>query len=336
LNGTITITTNSVVWPNNIGIAVGNSITTIVGDWTINGSLTFAQNGNTINGTGTIYIGGNFLGVSNASGVAGTISIELTGTGNLGGYIACSNFTINASGTYTITSIGITVGAGCNFTLTSGTVDGTTNINTATFQSCTLSGFGSTNFYNSILNGTTVITSDLTFIGNLVLSQNFTQTGVYNIYVGGNFSCNGSYTGQATIILNGTGILSGTGTLAGFNLIINTAGTITVSGTFTKGAVGTITYIAGTVVTTGSTLAISGSISLDAAGINWNNVTLSNTQTLTLLNDLIIDGTFAIANITGRTYTINGFNIYANGSVNLNAIVSYVVGTTKFIFSGTG
>ena len=89
----------------------------------------------------------------------------------------------------------------------------------------------------------------------------------------------------------GTGTISTTGTsgttIKGPNLTFNTSGTVTLqSGQTLNFYSGTLTYTAGTVITTGSTLGYSTgsgvtSVTYNTAGIVWNNISIVAQVTIT-------------------------------------------------------
>ena len=113
-------------------------------------------------------------------------------------------------------------------------------------------------------NGGHLLSNTLTCMGNFTLTQ----------------APNPSST--ATIVLGGTGTWSGTFAVRGITLQINTTGKITISGTVNRG-IGTLEYIAGTVITAGSTLNISAAATLiDMDKIAWNTVTVTAGTTVTM------------------------------------------------------
>lgn len=137
--------------------------------------------------------------------------------------------------------------------------------------------------------------------------------------------------GTTTIVMSGTGSISTTGTLRN-NLTINTTGTTTFSGTIYYNT-GILTYITGTVVTTGSTIIFqNANTTLNTNGIIWNIVTFQGTGTYTLTSNM----TCTNLNLgSGATTVIDGSTIFVSG--NLTVITSVVVsGTTTIEMNGTG
>lgn len=119
------------------------------------------------------------------------------------------------------------------------------------------------------------------------------------------------------VVMQGTGtisntVISGTFYLISSSITINTAGTITFSGVngFTGG--GTITYTAGTVVTTGSNVKFYNN-TLNTNGITWNDILFQGNITLT--SNCTINGILSITTVTisGTGQTIaNIVNITGN------------------------
>jgi hypothetical protein len=187
-------------------------------------------------------------------------------------------------------------------------------------------------------NSTTYTLADnLTVTGNIVLAGTSSITFTGNIlYIGGNLTSTSLSTtaGTTEFIFNGTGTWSSPGGGAiRTNLKINTiTGPLTISGNVYY-QTGTLTYIAGTVVTTGSVLNIANTSTLDTSGIAWNTVNMSvGIQTLTSdLNcqNLTISGS---SNVTINSSVGNIF-ILGNLSYNSNGDI---LGTASINLIGTG
>jgi hypothetical protein len=181
-------------------------------------------------------------------------------------------------------------------------------------------------------NVTLTIPNDLTVI-NLnyaVFGINTTVNG-FSITILGNLSTantGGAVVGGTTnLILGGTGTWSQTSTAPmRNNLTINTSGTITISGNVYYNT-GTLTYIQGEVITSGSTLNINLATTLNTSEMTWNNIIItSGIQTLT--SDLNCQ------NLTSATVTINGFNVNVSGNLTANGIT--LIGTATIVLIGTG
>lgn len=380
LTVTDTLITNSNITINNNSLLVAslsNSVGTISGTTTIvfNGTGTWSgtgilTNNTTINTTGTLTISGSVnyrtgtltytAGTVNSS--AGTLVCTAASTLNTGG-MTWTNITI--TGTQTLTS---------NLNVSElATVTGTaTFVNAGRFtQTGSLRLLNTTTF--TLINNITVLN---TFIAD---NNGSTQTmNGFQIICNGGITTTGSSTGTTvgttTILLNGTGTwtsASGSSSI-GNSTTINTTGTITFSGSvFFRGA--TLTYTAGTVVTTGSRLSCLSSTTLNTAGISWDGVyfssatitlssvltvtgntliagavtfvntarltqtgslTLLDATTFTLINNLTVLGNITFTT-NNLTQTINGFAITCGGGI-AGTGTGTVTGTTPILLNGTG
>lgn len=164
----------------------------------------------------------------------------------------------------------------------------------------------------------------------------------YIIYAGTSLIKTGTSASNGTTIIemNGTGTWTTvhTGPI-GNNLRFNTAGTITVSGNNRYGTVAAnaMTYIMGTIVTTGSTLFINVSAILNVSGITWNDVTISSgSGTINLSSDLNVGGNFSVFSTTTTNKINSPGNINVSGSVVLNTTTGIVWGSATIIMNGTG
>lgn len=150
--------------------------------------------------------------------------------------------------------------------------------------------------------------------------------------------------GTGKVVLNGTGTWSGTGGGYVFcNVDVNTAGTVTLTNIVF--AIGKITRVAGTTITTGTaefglgagyTLDVNGDTSGSATttsstGINFNNVLLNGGS-----------GTFSspvaiVGNTTAQgTVIVNGSSVYLKSSLINNTNVNGITGSSTLVFKGTG
>jgi hypothetical protein len=176
---------------------------------------------------------------------------------------------------------------------------------------------------------TITLTADWTITNYLGGSTSNTATwNGFKLYVTGDFSTgtvtSGTIAGTTEIVLSGTGTLSSSMTTGRFvcPLTINTSGTITISNVLNIG--GVLTYISGTVVTTGTTLnVLQSAATLSTGAIVWNHVTFaSNSLTHTLASNLLGSGTLTLGGTTG-VVVLNGlFEIVWSGAVITSAITS--------------
>jgi hypothetical protein len=185
--------------------------------------------------------------------------------------------------------------------------------------------------------GTKTFADDWICDNDFILQGGVTITG-FSVTVGGSFSgFNGGQAagGSTNIIMNGTGNWSavGVGTCLS-NLTINTAGTVTVSGQVGFGASGkTLTYTAGTVVTTGSTLLLYNGAILNTAGITWNNVTFSvvGPPVITINSLFLVNGSMSFGNGGSATFAgTSGFetNTFSSATTNVGSTIILAAGVT--------
>jgi hypothetical protein len=245
--------------------------------------------------------------------------------------------------------------AGINFTNYVGTITFNANIGVNTSVNLGTGGYtqagGGT--FGLAIGGTTTITSNgvswnnllsffgntatytladnLNVTGNIVLAGTSSITFTGNIlYIGGNLTVSSTATtlGTTTFNFNGTGTWSYPSVgLIRNNITIDTLGTLTLSGNIYYNT-GTLTYIQGEVIATGSTLNIALATTLNTNGMTWNNVSItSGIQTLT--------SNFNCQNLTNSSVTINGlFNVNVSGNLTANGIT--VIGTATIVLIGTG
>jgi len=343
--GASTLTSNGKVWPNILYI---HTSTTLLDNWTV-GNLQIGPGGNYIINGYTIYTTGQ-LYLNTSSNISGTTNIVMSGTGTWSSVSTGrldNNLTFNTTGTITVSG-NVYYGSG-TLTYTAGTMVTTGSLLYIYANTTVVLNTGGMTWNNvQITNSTTLVTllSDLNIGGNLsagITSVATTISGYFNVNIGGSLTSSittGYLTGTATIVMNGTGTISTpnatTGTIR-IAITINTAGTITFSGIVNYGAssISNITYTAGTVVTTSSTLNLIGTATLNTNGIAWNNVTLGGTSiTYTLTSDMDVNGTLTLSGTTATT--INGSTIYLGGSLTQVTASLVISGTTNIIMNGTG
>jgi len=332
---TSTLTSNGKIWPNDITLS---SFTYTFADvWTITGTVSCSTSAVPVIDGSTINVGGSVSFGSNS--VTGTATIVMNGTGTLSGGTNTAirlNITFDTAGTITIGNFYF---GGATLTYVTGTMVISGSLSLGQFGGTIINTSGMT--WASIgfaTSATVTITSNLNCSGN-VAGNGITLNGLFDFNIGGSFTINsGGFSGTTSIVLNGTGTLSGTGILRN-NLTINTAGTITISGTVGYNT-GTLTYTAGIVDTTGSTLSLSnvGTPTLATNGISWNNITITTGTTVTLTNALDVNGTFTYGS-GGSPVTLNGSTATFSGSITASGtsdVGSTLSGTTNIIIDGTG
>jgi hypothetical protein len=135
--------------------------------------------------------------------------------------------------------------------------------------------------------------------------------------------------GTTKFIMNGTGNwTNGTSSSVRNSLDINTTGTFTFASAQINYSTGTLTYIAGTVITTGNNFVMQTSATLDTSGMTLNQVTAA-TGTHTLISDLNTN----VLSIGAATF--NGANINLKGNISITNNTGSA-GTSTLIFNGTG
>ena len=291
ISGNCSIDTIGITW-DTAYLGTGLHTITFLSDFTASGNVFSTANGNVFNGA-TVYLGGSF---STNIQYTGTSNIVLNGTGTVSGVIGCS-VEINTLGTITLgASVGMSGGKTLKYTngnvlAVPGSVF-TTYLNGTSplvFDNCS-----TIPFVNFSQQGYIQLLSNINVSGNYQVTNYIVANGLYTINIGGSFSLPavGALSGTVTIALIGSGTFSG-GALA-TNLIINPTGALNVSGTVTYGGnlnTRVLTYNnsnGGSVGTTGSTLYLSSSCTLNTNGISWNNVLLANsTVNYALTSDFI-------------------------------------------------
>ena len=347
INGTTSLTTNGVTWTRGFVFSGAAGTLTLVDTLNVSNLVigpntgVYTINSNSINIFGNLTLGSV---AANTVVVEGTTTINLKGTGtwssaNASGNPVGVNINIDA-GANTVTCTGVLGIGRQSGSMTFAYISGTVNATGATLHfnrasSTTTVNLTSAVTWGAILISQTGITVTLTgdlYAGSFSSSTSGTintSTSKY-MYISGNcsYSSTSSITGTSRIVLTGTGTLqtSSTGFFSIFIDINAPSATRTISGTFRYGSVGTFTYTAGEVVTTGSTLLLVNSTSsLNTVGMSWWNVTFGTSpHTCTLLSNLQLSGTLTM----GGTVTTSGaFNIYCENCIMNNSISGGSVGS---------
>lgn len=290
LNAAATLTSNGKTFSGSITL-IGTGLTyTLADNWTVTGTLlsnnSLTCNGNiftvggltivgTITGTTAIKMSGGTWQHTGSSAQKLDVALELAGNVTVSGtvYKGAGTF-LYTSGTITWTSSTLTIVA--SLTLTLGTQQ-PFNITVGSTSTITLSA-------NLTITGTFTATSNTTITSFKLLCPALVATGIVS--------------GTADIEFNGAGSgWSGAGTVAN-NIIFNCTST-SVTGTVNKnGASSTITYTAGTITTTGSTLAVTADITFNTNGMSWNNISPTGTRTITINSLLTVTGTWTVVATT--------------------------------------
>ncbi len=344
--GTAQFTPGSAVYNNVKFTGYGFSVA-INGTMQIDGDLT-CDDGHGAGGsltTGTINLKGNFSLTGGGWNHGGTALVRMVGTGTQTMTMALTgnlfpNIEIASTGTVVFNG---QVNVGGNYTYTSGavTTTGSTFRMNCSNTTCTVT--PGTISYNNVelyTNAASIaIASGTTFkVGGNLTTSEFYGGGYGNlntgtVEVGGNYTNTNFVGGSALVRMVGTGTVSAP---AGStpNIEINTAGTVTLSGTNYFGR--SFTYVAGTVVTTGSTVyftAYNMTATVTGGTIVFNNVTFSGDySTMNISGTLNVGGNLTISETS--TSSLNSGTIALQGNLTMTSLSSG--GTASLNFTGTG
>lgn len=329
MTATASLQSNGVVFPNDLAFS-GTKAITLLNNVIIGGSVSFSPSVTYMDNF-SITIGKNVSGKS-----YGTTNIVMNGTGDIvTGTDVKSNFTINTAGT--ITLVGTFEIYNGIFSKTSGTLVVNTGSVLYLRNNCQFN-LPSVTFKKIIFADTTNnLLSDIT-CDEAVMSVTAIN-GLYNINVNTLLNVLTNCSGTASFVLQNAPTWSGASILKN-NLTIKSTATATISGTV-KYDTGILTNEVGSIVTTtGSTLSIAASVTLNTNGINWNNVTIT-TGTVTLNSLLTVNGTLSVGSAGNVTFagthgiTYNTFScITAGRIINLTAGITYL-GTNSLTVNGT-
>jgi len=311
INAAATLISNGKIWPNTLTFGTGTNTYTMADNWTVLNVNTTGAGTKTVNG-GTLTVQGNYTGTI---AMNGSVTLLFTGTS---GTATWSN-----TGSMSVNTVNINTGANSftftsNFTIysdfiyTSGNVITTGTTITFGFGSNAQNYTGAGITWNNISfnsAGTITLLSDMNIAGTVTnLGKTISGAGK-NLNVG-SLTVTGSFGGSANIVFNGTGTWSGNFNVS-LSIVINTSGTITISGTVSLS--GNLIYNSGTVITTGSTLVLGGSTqNISTGSIQWNNVNISTTDTLTITGSFNVIGTMTVPSATvtfGGTGTVTVANL---------------------------
>jgi hypothetical protein len=322
-----TVTSNSGTWPLNYQIANLALTITIAGDMRVNGSL-LMTGGTTICNGDKLFIGTN---ITTGTAFQGTTNLIMNGTGTFSGNGYC-NLEINTIGNITVTG---------PVTFTRRFIVATTGTVTMTAANVTIS-----NATTIDVNGKTVgnlihsfsIAGTITYLSDIYCSnfQIGNGTNVYNgpgrVYAYGNYILNGASSGSLVIELKGTGTIS-IGTV-GLSCTIDSSGIYTLGATLTLNSGISFICLTPTLNAATSTVTVNNTI-LQTLSINWYNITIASTATVTLneelliTNNLILNGTTTFLGAYGfrcknLTCTLAS-SIITLQNINANPLAEYIV-----------
>ena len=349
--GTVTITSiGGIQWgrPFTYNTVSGGTIN-ITGDFYVSSWSNVGSNV-TINGS-TVYVTGDCSVFGQQSG---TTPFVFTGTGTWSGTGYINGLTINSPGfTRTITgSVGVTT----SFVRTAGTISAAGS--TITFAGFTLN-LGGQTIHNLTMNnaGVTPITvpTSVYLTGNLITPNGTTSwSGAGRVYVAGNLTNQGAFSGSVVVEMNGTGTINGThyfpievntattttiGTLCSLNTFTLTTGTLNLANTLDING-GTFTITTGfTAITGASNLTLSANTAtITSNGVSWPTSvimanTINTTTVITLSGPLTITGSFTSSSGAANSVSLNGSPLNVNGNLTVTKTFG---GTTDITILGTG
>jgi hypothetical protein len=342
-----TWTSNGKTWTGSYSSSTVLTLThadswTFAGSWSQTATLTAL-------GAVNINVGGN-LSV-NALGASSNVTFVMTGTGSwsINSDASQVDYTVAATGNYTITTVLSFTGTNKIFTLIPG---GTL---TAATGGISTSGSNTFDLLNTTFNtltftGTSNMTfnSPLTCTGTMILGslgQALSLNGS-TLYAAGDLIIGGTssqVSGTTVIETTGNGTFSSTQTTGFFACSINFnngANALIISGTI-RYRTGTMTRLSGTITAAGSTLILTSTCTLNTAGIIWNNITvvsgtITNNSLLTATGSLIYSLGSTVSFLGTAGWTVATFDIQTSSNVShiLKAGVTYTI-TTNFISIAT-
>ena len=332
--GNTTLNTGSnIIWS---GLSVIASITiTLLSDLYVAGAFSTAAS--VIMNSNILHLRGN-IAINSSLPLSGTTDILVDGTGSQtwtssSGTLK-NNITINCSGTLSITG-NIVYNTG-TFTYTAGTVNvtaGTITIGGGVATTLATNGISWNQVQFSAGSTIVTLTNDITCVTFFATSSNVTSNGSI-IYTNG-LQINANLFGTTNIEINGTGVWNGITGYITNNININCVElTLAQSASTNLGyRTGTLTYTAGTVITTGITLNIGASTTLNTNGINWDNISITTAATLTLNSLLTVLGTLTLPNANLTFAGTAGFTVgtLTNTSLTLTRTYTFVATKTYII-----
>ena len=298
------------------------------GTWTSDNTDLLLLTSNAISVNVTINTAGTITFVGNANFETATLTYVAGNVVTTGSTLCCNSGTI--LNTFGIAWNNVVLGG--TITLPSILdVAGTTIIPGAvSFNSANK--FTQTGSLQLLSNSYITLPNNLTVLENLITVGSAGQHTIngFQLTVNGGLilSDTAGISGTTPILLNGTGTWSGAAPIKN-NLTINTASTITVSGNVGYNT-GTLTHVAGAVVTSGSKLSIAGNTTINTNGINWWDVDVNGSYTVSLTSRLRVNDTLVLngSNITfagTEGFTCSILNQNAAGTVTLGSGIDYVI-----------
>jgi fibronectin-binding autotransporter adhesin len=268
---------------------------------------------------------------------AGTITFSGTPAFNTGtltytaGTVVTTGSTLNCTSSTTLNTSGITWS---NIAL-SGTTTLTSNLTVAgetlLTGTCTFVGvdrFTQTETLELLGISTVTLINDITVAEDLISNISSNTLNGYTVYVGRDINLYSNLSGTTNLVFNGTGGWKGQSIVKN-NILIDTLGTITIYDLVSFDT-GTLEYASGTVVTTDSTLSINSNATLDTNGIDWDNVSINGSISITinsllkLYGDLVLNGA-DISFVGTYGWTAGTVLRPVIGTLQLNSGIAYTI-----------
>lgn len=313
--------------------------TSIGGQLSNSGSntVTFANNMTVVGITTAGNLTLNTVTITNTSNlnltagiITGSATIIMTGTGTWSGINALGTNLVFNSGANTITVSGTVVFGGNSNTITY--TSGVMNVSSSTLRLTTSSiNTSGMNWYNVTCTSSSSI---ITLLSNLNVTNEFSTTnvtstwnGAYNINLSGNLNLSAQSTttiaGTAKIIMIGTGTVSGGHTSGGIAIAYeqNTSGTITYSGTIHFIGANPFTHTQGTTLGGSSTVIVSGTMAINASGLNFNELDIDGNITFT--------STDSFGWTTSTLQSVTGTHTYKSGVTYNITILLQLIGSSS-------
>lgn len=329
--GTMTMTSNGVVWPGNVSFALNAAGMAWADNWTILGNFLFNGNAN-VTGTATISIAGSLTNTSGSP--SSTATYVLNGTGTLDGLLTL-NIVINTSGVITLpTSLRP---LSLNY-ITAGNVivnPGHTYIirdSSSHLTDRTSTGGSKINFFNltGFQSGTVTLLSNLTVTNNYTNNVNVTFAGGFTIFIAGNLSSvgfifNPSST-KTTLELNGptSSTVQQTASPPAIytNLIIN------------KSAGATVTFLSNFLF--GDSTFSNSILQLTAGFVNPGAFTIT-TNASCVINNMTLNNLTITAGHTVTQNTLNTINsiLQLNGNATFTGTAGWTCASLVMTAAGT-
>jgi hypothetical protein len=351
--GTMTMTSNGVVWPGNVTFAINAAGMAWADNWTILGNFSFGAFAS-VTGTATITIGGSLTNAGGVSaGPSSTATYVLNGTGTLDGNFGML-IIINTSGVITLTTSlrpgtlnyitgSVIVNPGHTYIITTGSSHLTDRTST---------GGSKINFFNltGSQSGTVTLLSNLTVTNNYTNNINVIFAGGFTIFIAGNLSSSGyiynpSLT-KTTLELNGptsSTVQSTTSPpIIGTNLIINKSASATVtflSNLFFGDSTNSILELTAGIVNPGA-FTVTTNTSCIINNMTLNNLTVSAGHTVTqnvlntINNNLTLNGSATFAGTAGWVCANLVSTAAGTFTVTLQQAVTYRTRLQAFITGG--